>query len=59
MNVKEYQVMMNQPLTKDQLEYQLNNRAELGWKPILLSTAQAALKDAPVSVTVIFEKEKE
>jgi hypothetical protein len=56
--MKEYKVVANQVLTQEGLGFELNNAASLGWRPILLSTAQAS-PEAPVSVTVIFEKDKE
>jgi hypothetical protein len=56
--MKEYKVLANQVLTQEGLGFELNKVADLGWRPILLSTAQAS-PGAPVSVTVIFEKDKE
>jgi hypothetical protein len=58
-SMEKYKVLMNKALTQEELEYELNNVEDLGWRPILLSTTQASIPGAPVSVTVIFEREKD
>jgi len=51
----EYRVIANEPLEQSAFETKVNDLGKEGWKPILMSTAQAS-PNSPVSVTVVFER---
>lgn len=55
--MKKYMVILNESLTRENLENRLNRLAEENWKPILLSAAHAA-REAPISLAVILEEVK-